>query len=242
MEILSRARDLENEKNVELLIDYDNLVNVDASTVDFKMNVAEGNHFLAAKDVQFNQNVQVEIIGQNNLLVIGGRANLSGTKFYIRGNDCVILLGSNVALRNDRLTAVGDKAVVVLGRSTTMVGGGQILAESPSSEIVVKDDCMFAHGVVLRTSDGHTIWDRETGELINRPGSILVQSHVWLANSARVSKGSAIGTGCVIAQNSLVNGVLEPNSIYAGTPARKVRGGVVWSRTQSLDGVPKRFR
>jgi acetyltransferase-like isoleucine patch superfamily enzyme len=242
MDVLGPARDLATRKAIDLQIDYDSLASVEPAGASFKLAVAAGSQVLCARDAKVNPQVEVEIVGQDNLLVIGDRTTLSGTKFYIRGNGCLIVLGQSVALRNDRVTAIGDGAKVVLGRGTTMVGGGQLLAEAPGTEILVKDDCMFAHGVVLRTSDGHTIWDRQTGELINRPASILVQSHVWLANGARVSKGAEIGEGCVVAQNSLANGVLEPNSIYAGTPAKNVRGNIVWSRTQSFDGIPGQYR
>jgi acetyltransferase-like isoleucine patch superfamily enzyme len=107
---------------------------------------------------------------------------------------------------------------------------------------VVGSDCMFAAQVVVRTDDGHTIFDRRSHALLNTPKSVVVHSHVWLANAVRVNKGAVIGTGAVVAQGSIVGGSVEPHCIYGGVPAKKLREDVVWSRSASYDDIPLIFR
>jgi acetyltransferase-like isoleucine patch superfamily enzyme len=233
---------LQQHNNIEMDVNLYSLVESMTLDLNCVVNTANGNTFLCSKTAIISKNVEVDISGENNLLIIGDSAQLNGTKISMRGSNCVIYFGSGVKFRSDRFSTAGDNAIIMVGKDTTMVGGGQVLSEASDQSIIIKDDCMLAHGVVLRTSDGHTIWSRESRELLNPPGSIVVEPHVWLANGVRVGKNSVIGTGCVIAQNSIVNSTLDPNSLYGGLPARKIRDGIVWSRNQSFEGIPKRFR
>jgi acetyltransferase-like isoleucine patch superfamily enzyme len=101
---------------------------------------------------------------------------------------------------------------------------------------------MFSSGVILRTDDGHGIFDLETEQQINPPQDIVVGDHVWLGNGSRVNKGATIGSGTVVGQMSVVSGNLESQCIYAGVPAKKLKQGVGWARHQNFDDVPERFR
>ena len=97
---------------------------------------------------------------------------------------------------------------------------------------------MFSGSVALRTSDGHSIFDAETQQSINAPADVYVGHHVWLGSGVRISKGTSVGSGTVVGQMSIATRQLDGNSVYAGAPARKVRDGIVWSRTHSWDDIP----
>jgi virginiamycin A acetyltransferase len=53
-------------------------------------------------------------------------------------------------------------------------------------------------------------------------GGIRIGSDVWIGALTAILDGSDIGNGCVVGASSLVRGVLEENSIYAGNPIRKI--------------------
>jgi len=53
--------------------------------------------------------------------------------------------------------------------------------------------------------------------------SIVVKDEVWIGTNVTILPGVTIGTHSVIGANSLVIEDVEPYSIYAGTPARKIR-------------------
>ncbi|MDI6831879.1 MAG: acyltransferase [Actinomycetota bacterium] len=55
-----------------------------------------------------------------------------------------------------------------------------------------------------------------------RGGRVTIGDRAWLSAGAVVLPGSAIGEGAVVAAGSVVTGDLEPYSINAGVPARKV--------------------
>lgn len=95
---------------------------------------------------------------------------------------------------------------------------------------------------MIRTSDGHGIFDASTKECINQPSDVLIGDHVWLGNSSRVNKGSTIHSGSVIGQGSIVSKVVDGNCIYAGIPAKKIKENIVWSRSDSYEKIPEEYR
>jgi acetyltransferase-like isoleucine patch superfamily enzyme len=54
-------------------------------------------------------------------------------------------------------------------------------------------------------------------------GGARINSNVWLGAAVTILDGSLIHEGVVVAANSLVNGELEANWIYAGVPAKKIK-------------------
>jgi maltose O-acetyltransferase len=52
---------------------------------------------------------------------------------------------------------------------------------------------------------------------------IRIHDGCWLAARVVVLPGVTIGSGCVIAAGAVVTGDCEPNGLYAGVPARRVR-------------------
>jgi acetyltransferase-like isoleucine patch superfamily enzyme len=107
--------------------------------------------------------------------------------------------------------------------------------------VTIGAGCMLSSQVVVRTSDGHGIFDA-TGEQLNLPAPVTVGDQVWLGNGVRVSKGCSIGSNAIVGQLSLAVGSLEPFGLYVGVPARRVRAGVTWSRTGRWEDAPEEFR
>jgi len=52
--------------------------------------------------------------------------------------------------------------------------------------------------------------------------SVVIGDRVWIAARAMVLPGSRVGEGAVVAAGAVVRGEVEPWSIVAGNPARKV--------------------
>lgn len=177
--------------------------------------------------------------GSGSVIAIGAGTTLENCLFTINGDDCAIIIGENCRLRGIKMPVVGKGSLIVIGSHSSWESGAII---SQSGDIVVLgNDCMVSNDVVLRTSDGHTIFDAATKTAINGSQSLFVGHHVWLGNGCRVNKGAQVGSGSVVGQKSVASGRMDTNAIYAGMPARKVRDGVVWSRTPSYDDIPEEF-
>lgn len=117
-------------------------------------------------------------------------------------------------------------------------------------DVVIGADCAINSGTVIYTGNGVKIGDavliaanctlaptnhafadvgvriRDQGFQDSR-GGIVIEDDVWLGAGVVVLDGAKVGRGCVVAAGAVVRGVLEANSIYAGSPAKRLgsRGG-----------------
>lgn len=190
-----------------------------------------------------NSKSAIVIKGSGHRVIVAAKAQLEGCTFDIGGESAVVVIGPGAKLRNLRLSLRGRNTAILIGAQSTWVGNGnQVMCEGDDTQVIIGDDSMMAHGVIIRTSDGHSIFDRSSQRQLNVPASVVIGPHVWLANSVRINKGTRIGAGTVVGQCSVASGRLDAQCVYAGVPARKVREGIVWSRSAAYDGVPKRFR
>ena len=53
-------------------------------------------------------------------------------------------------------------------------------------------------------------------------GRIIIKDNVYLGQSCTILRGITIGENTIVGACSLVNKSLEPNSVYAGVPAKKI--------------------
>lgn len=177
--------------------------------------------------------------GDGSSIIVGTGSTFENSLIRINGTRCSVIVGDHCRIRGLKIIVRRPNSMVVIGSRTTWESGA-IISES-GNIVAVGNDCMMSNGVILRTSDGHTIFDAATKAPINDSSDLFIGHHVWLGNSARVSKGARIGSGTIVGQCSIASGKLEPNSIYAGAPARRIRQGVVWSRTPNYEDIPPEF-
>ena len=140
--------------------------------------------------------------------------------------------------------------LIQIGPRTAVDSFVKIKPAGGTGEVVIGADCNLNSGTVIYTGNGVRIGDgvliaanctlaptnHEFGD-IGRPireqgfqasrGGIVIEDDVWLGAGVVVLDGAVIGKGCVVGAGSVVRGTLEPYSIYAGVPARRVgeRGG-----------------
>ena len=182
----------------------------------------------------------LKMAGRNHRLYISDGAKVRGRIEMSKGNGGIAYIGKNARI-SIHLEMRGGAGIFAIGEGSTCEGG-VFFVHQRGAKIIIGDDCLLATGIVCRTYDGHSIYDRTTKEQIALAADISIGAHVWLTNGVRVAKGATIGDGCIIGQLSLVTGTTEPNSIYAGTPARLKKSNIVWSRDFSYEGIPERFR
>lgn len=132
-------------------------------------------------------------------------------------------IGRNVFLA-DNATVVGD---VVIGDDCTVWFNAVIRGDV--NTIVIGDRVNIQDGAVI-----HTLYKRS----VARIGNDVSIGHNAIVHGAEIEDKCLIGmgatlldnvvvrSGCIIAANALLlaGTVTEPNSVYAGIPARKVKG------------------
>lgn len=106
----------------------------------------------------------------------------------------------------------------------------QLCAQESGRQIVVDEDCMFSNNIIVRTSDSHPIFDKETNERENVAGDVYIGKHVWIAPNSKIFKGVRIGEGAVIGSDTLVTKDIPAHSLAVGHPAKIVRNDICWTR------------
>jgi acetyltransferase-like isoleucine patch superfamily enzyme len=203
---------------------------------------------------------RIELRGRRNLVVIGDRLRTEHpTHVLVEGDDNVVTFGEDIHLlggawnpnRRTRITVLGSRSRVVLGRGCSgafvvriEANGAEATLGEHCTAIMVRlelletarislgDDCMMSAQVAFQSSDGHPIFDRGSGVRLNPAEDIRVGDHVWLSAGVRVLKGVEIGSGSVVGAGAVVASSVPANCIAAGVPARVVRENIEWRRDE----------
>jgi acetyltransferase-like isoleucine patch superfamily enzyme len=116
--------------------------------------------------------------------------------------------------------------LTVLGSHHLKIGANSFLNAGcyleTHADVTIGCDVAVADDVRLLTST-HEIGrsGRRAGQLTSAPVSIGDGS--WLGSGVRVLPGVSVANGCVIAAGAVVAADTEPDGLYAGVPAERVR-------------------
>jgi acetyltransferase-like isoleucine patch superfamily enzyme len=138
-----------------------------------------------------------------------------------------------VATSMSRFTALGVSHPVVI---RTLAPGAKITIGSDVGlsgtticaveSVSIGNDCLFGADVTIVDTDFHPIAPAgrrhaPIGEAASRP--CVIEDNVFIGGGAYILKGSHIGANSVIGSCSVVTGVIPPNCIAAGNPAKVIR-------------------
>lgn len=110
-------------------------------------------------------------------------------------------------------------ALVTIG-TRTLINRATFL--DGAARVTIGDDCAIGMQCMIITGS-HEFGPsaRRAGPTLNLP--VEIGDGAWLGARTVVLPGVTIGAGAIVAAGSLVLSDCEPNSLYAGTPARKIR-------------------
>lgn len=192
-----------------------------------KSIVGQGNR-IDAQDTFF-LHTTIDIIGDENVVRIGKKSQVSNLYVRIRGCGNTIIIGESCYLRKGVIWIEDDHCIFDIGDHTTIVDAEFGITET-GSKVTIGADCMFAHGIEIRCGDSHSVIDLQSGERINYAEDIAIGKHVWIASDVMVLKGVSIGDDSVIAARSLVTKSFLKNTLIGGSPAVALREGISWQR------------
>jgi acetyltransferase-like isoleucine patch superfamily enzyme len=194
-----------------------------------RQSILGKNFIFRAEEVHLN-NVELDVIGDNNQIVIGRGGVLTNVRFRLRGSDHRIEFGEKCRIsRGAVVWFEDDNCSLQVGSNTTMVEV-HIAVTEPGSKVVIGEDCMFANDIDLRTGDSHSVIDVSTGERLNHPDNINIGRHVWIAPHVVILKGVNIGENSIVATGAVVTRSFESGVIIGGNPAQIIKAGVSWVR------------
>lgn len=177
--------------------------------------------------------LSVKFKGKNSTITLGlPLARFSKSKISVGNNSKVEIKSSSDIVKKLKIS-MADWQKCTIGRDFFTWETEIIFSIGKDIEVNIGDDCMFSKGVLIRPLDGHTIYDVNTGEILNRAKSINIGHHIWCAGDNSILKGVNIPDNCIVARGSIVTKAFsEPNSLYAGIPARMIKTGVNWRREE----------
>lgn len=94
--------------------------------------------------------------------------------------------------------------------------------EPGDAEITVEDEVFIGPNVTF-TATTHDLGPsgRRAGALVSDP--IRIGRGAWIGAGATILPGVTVAPGCVIAAGAVVTRSTEPDGLYAGVPARRLR-------------------
>lgn len=145
---------------------------------------------------------------------------------WISGN---VNIGKSVEIKDD-VRIAGD---VEIGNRTAIFGPNTQIY-SRLNPIIIGKYCSIARGSTIQEYNHNSmslstymINSKILGENIDldiySKGPIIIGNDVWIGTHVVILSGVKIGNGAIIAANSTVVNDVEPYSIVAGSPARKIK-------------------
>ncbi|WP_455669718.1 acyltransferase [Phocaeicola sp.] len=177
----------------------------------------------------------VTVRGNNNKVILCEGSKLCRVKVDIIGDNHVFILGENSRINEYGRIRIEDKNnVLEIGRSVDIQSAFFSLADF-GTKISIGDNCLFSSDIVFRTSDSHSIINKETGKRINLGKGISVGNHVWISNGVHVLKGVRIGDDSIIGTKSIVTKDIPSSVVACGCPAVVVKENVTWKQERIND-------
>lgn len=197
------------------------------------MQITNGEELLNLKENKFigevpkMVNSQININGKNNLLICEDDISLWNCRIDFNHNNSILYLSSNSFDYFFSISLNGNN-ICFIGRNNYFNGQPHLVL-SESKNIIIGNDCMFSHGIMIRTSDVHLLYNSKTKERINFSKSVYIGDHVWLGQGAMILKGTQIYSGSTIGANSVLsNKKIPSNTTFVGSPAKLLHEDTFW--------------
>lgn len=117
---------------------------------------------------------------------------------------------------------IGDDCIIYVPSKT-------LVDEQYPWMISIGNHVRITQGVLILTHDFSwsvlkTTLNPVDGEppVLGAAGEVIIGDNVFIGMNAIITRGARIGDNTVIGAGSVVTGECEPNSVYAGVPARKI--------------------
>lgn len=170
-------------------------------------------------------NSKVKFTGSNNILYINDEITLANSSIEFRGDNSLVYLCKTA----EKITVdikLYNNSTIYFGKNIWINKGVKIVI-SEQTNLFLGNNCMIAPECCIRSADPHIIYDINTKKRINQSKSIFIGDNVWIAQRVMMLKNTRIGSGAVIGAMSLVtNKEYKSNTIYGGSPARKIKEGI----------------
>lgn len=152
--------------------------------------------------------------------------------FNINGNRDSIIIGENTVIRGELLT-FKHGGTIEIGKFCYIGENTRIWS---AAKVTIGDRVLISHNVNIHDNNAHPLNTSQRHEqfklisLVGHPKDfflnekpIVIEDDVWIGFNSTIIKGITIGTGSIVAANSVVIQNVPPNVTVAGNPAKIIR-------------------
>jgi len=141
--------------------------------------------------------------------------------YNVIGED--VKVGNNVDIQHHILlkkgTTIGDNCYIdsyVLSSGDCEIGNNVILRYQSviARNVIIEDDVFFTAGV-------KTIFLDHTRTMTVKP--LIIKSGSFFGDNVVIMGGITVAENCIFGACAFVNKSTEPNGVYVGTPAKRIR-------------------
>tara|TARA_R110002074_G_scaffold402247_1_gene605656 strand:- start:228633 stop:229220 length:588 start_codon:yes stop_codon:yes gene_type:complete len=181
-------------------------------------------------------NVNIDIEGTDNEVIVEPFTRLSDLLIKVRGDDNRVYIGAEAVIVSGEIKVMGSRSSISIGQGTT-VRDASFSALGEKANITLGKDCMLGLNIKIWNGDVHPIYELDTGKELNLPGDITLGDHVWLGSDVVILKGVTVGSGSVVGVRSLLTGSVPDNSLSVGSPAKVIKNRIEWQRKRKQQEI-----
>lgn len=110
---------------------------------------------------------------------------------------------------------------IILGENS-FINRECYIDNAQNSYVIIGKNCSIGFRTIFITTIHDYSNPQKRGGVINSK-NIIIKDGVWIGANVTILPGVTINESSVVAANSLILNNVEPNSLYAGHPAKKIR-------------------
>jgi|688.fasta_scaffold104932_2 acetyltransferase-like isoleucine patch superfamily enzyme len=172
----------------------------------------------------------IEFCGENNRVIIEAPFKFFNSLINFSGNHSHIEILKPKYIQGLRISCT-ESWSKLLWKEGGISYGINIFLHEHKSTVLIGRDCLFASGIDIWPTDGHSIFDINSNELINEMKSpVVIGDYVWIGYRVLITKKTYIPNGSVVAAGSVVTRAFyDENIVIAGNPAKIIKRDVLWN-------------
>lgn len=191
--------------------------------------------------VRIGSNVQIEgrIHGEGNEIEIAEAAFPSSLKIVIHGNNNKIRIGKGIYKGLNIIVGsnvLAHNAELIIGNHTSCEPNCEIFLYNSNNRCHIGTSVLMSRNIIIRCGElPHLIFDKETGEWLDKSEGVFIGDRVWIGEFAYIGKRTTIPKGCVVGAMSVVTKRFTDEDVaIAGNPAKIIKRNIYWARNEKV--------
>ena len=194
---------------------------------------------IKGKEIKLNRRIKgltVKFYGNNNTVKLHLPIKFSGTVIRFDGDGSSFEMMPTSTKVNDAGFSLSHNSHIFIDSNSRLNRPNLRLIvnnnkKEESNNLYIGKNAQISIDVLMRTSDGHSLFNIGEELPYNKPRDIIIGDNVWLGSRVVLLKGTVLPNNSIVGACSVVNSRFdEENVIIAGHPARIVKRNVKWER------------